>query len=206
MSSASFKWMNPRTSIHLNDKSIILNTRINSRGSGNSIYIGKRVILRNCRFIFFGNNNSINIGDEANLYNVTFWLEDNFNKIEIGQQTTTSGAVQFAACEGSKITIGDDCMFSHDIFLRTTDSHSIVNFNGCRINLAKDIYIGRHVWVGMQSLILKGVTIPEHCIIGARSLVTASHFDSYCVIAGFPARMLRKGVDWKVSSQKKAID
>lgn len=87
---------------------------------------------------------------------VTFWLEeDDNNHIEIGANTTIESKAQLAACEGTKILIGDDCMFSHDIYVRTTDSHSIIDACGQRINEAKSIIIGHHVWVGMQCLILK---------------------------------------------------
>ena len=104
---------------------------------------------------------------------------------------------QLAACEGRNIIIGDDCMFSHSICVRTTDSHSIVNEAGKRINKAQDIHIGNHVWIGMQSLILKGTIIPDNCIVGARATVSKSDFKENSVLTGSPAKTIKTEVNWK---------
>ena len=86
-------------------------------------------------------------------------------------------------------------MFSHDIYVRTTDSHSIIKENK-RINPAKNIKIGNHVWIGMQSLILKGTNIPDGCIIGARSTVSASDMENNSIYVGQPVKLVNKGIDW----------
>jgi acetyltransferase-like isoleucine patch superfamily enzyme len=47
------------------------------------------------------------------------------------------------------------------------DSHSILNLEtGKRVNWAKDIQIGRHVWLGAKTKILGGAEIGENAIIG----------------------------------------
>ena len=43
----------------------------------------------------------------------------------------------------------------------------------------------------MNSVILPGVTLGPHTIVGAGSVVTHSFPDGYCVIAGNPARLIR---------------
>ncbi|HZF61822.1 MAG TPA: DapH/DapD/GlmU-related protein, partial [Desulfovibrio sp.] len=47
-----------------------------------------------------------------------------------------------------------------------------------------------YVWIGMNCLILKGVTIGEGAIIGAGSVVTRD-VPPFCLAAGSPARVLR---------------
>jgi galactoside O-acetyltransferase len=54
----------------------------------------------------------------------------------------------------------------------------------------ESIKICDNVWIGFDSAILKGVTIGENSIIGARSVVTGD-IPSNCVAAGNPCRIIR---------------
>lgn len=154
------------------------------------------MVLKNCNFIFYGTKNKITIHNGAQLNNVTFWIEDSENEIIIGEKSTFHGNCQLAACEGTTISVGNDCMFSHDVYVRTTDSHSIIKENK-RINNAKNIKIGDHVWIGMQCLILKGANIPKGCIIGARSIISSSEMEANCIYAGSPAKIVNNDISWK---------
>lgn len=53
------------------------------------------------------------------------------------------------------------------------------------------IHIGRYVWIGMNTVILPGVELGDHTIVGAGSVVTRSFPEGSCVIAGNPARLVR---------------
>ena len=89
-------------------------------------------------------------------------------------------------------------MFSHDVFLRTSDSHPIYDLNGTRINNAKNILLGNHVWIGMQSLILKGTIIGDNVIVAARSTVTnTSESNPNIILAGSPAKQLKHHIQWE---------
>lgn len=192
-----FKCRNKSTIIQTGKNTLILSTTIkSSQYKHNIINVGKNVSIRNCNFIFYGSCNRIYIHDGAQLNNVTFWIEDEHNEIIIGEKTTFHGNCQLAACEGTTISIGNDCMFSHDVYIRTTDSHSIIKGDK-RINLAKNINISNHVWIGMQCLILKGANIPMGCIIGARSIISSSEMQANCIYAGTPAKVVKKDISWK---------
>lgn len=52
---------------------------------------------------------------------------------------------------------------------------------------SKDIMLGEKCWIGMNSVILPGVTLGNHTTVGAGSIVTKSFPEGYCVIAGNPA-------------------
>ncbi|MCH7373048.1 CatB-related O-acetyltransferase [Aeromonas sp. MR16] len=56
---------------------------------------------------------------------------------------------------------------------------------------AGDTRIGNDVWIGMEAMIMPGVTIGDGTIIAARSLVTRD-VPPYCVVAGSPARVIRQ--------------
>lgn len=153
--------------------------------------------MRGCIFRFTGKNNVVKIGKNCMLRNVTFWIEDDNNEIIIGDGVTMESNIQLAACESTSITIGDDCMFSHDIFVRTTDSHPIYDLDGKRINLAKSVVIGNHVWVGMQTLILKGSKVADGSVIGARSLVNKNLYSPNTIYVGGPIKTVKDGIIWK---------
>ena len=56
----------------------------------------------------------------------------------------------------------------------------------------KDIVLGAHCWVGMNSTILPGVILGDYTVVGAGSVVTKSFTDGHVVIAGNPARIIKK--------------
>ena len=47
------------------------------------------------------------------------------------------------------------------------------------------------MFIGCNCIILKGSVIGDNCVIGAGSVVSGT-FDANCVIAGNPARVIRK--------------
>ena len=60
--------------------------------------------------------------------------------------------------------------------------------------LKGDTIIGNDVWVGQNATILPGVHIGDGAIIGANSVV-GSNVEPYTIVAGNPARMIRKRFD-----------
>lgn len=51
--------------------------------------------------------------------------------------------------------------------------------------------IGDNVYVGANSILIGDITIGDNCIIGAGSVVTKS-FEANCVIAGNPAKLIKR--------------
>ena len=166
------------------------------KGGENLIEVEDYAQLSHCRFIIKGSNNRIAIGKSCRLSRTTFWISGDDNEIVLGDGTTVGRNCEFATLEGTKIIVGKDCMFSHDILVRTSDSHSIVDLNGKRINPARDIKIGNHVWVGLQSLILKGTIVADNSVIGARTIVNKRFEEPGCTVAGTPATIIKKGINW----------
>jgi len=56
----------------------------------------------------------------------------------------------------------------------------------------EDIVIGDRCWIGMNCVILPGVTLGPGTVVGAGAVVTKSFPEGQCVIAGNPARLLRR--------------
>lgn len=55
----------------------------------------------------------------------------------------------------------------------------------------RPVHIGDYAWIGLNCIILKGVTIGEGAIVGAGSVVTRD-VPPFCLAAGSPARVLRR--------------
>lgn len=176
---------------------ILKQTKIRVSGENNKIIIGEWSRIINSNIEIKGNNNIIMIGDESLITEGEFFIEDDLGTIKIGRDTKVCGKTHFACIEGSGIIVGDDCLFSANITIRTGDSHSIVDFKTRqRLNPSKCVVIGDHVWIGNQVTILKGVTIPEHTIIGTGSIVTKSCEQRNAIIVGNPAKVVKTSVDW----------
>lgn len=57
------------------------------------------------------------------------------------------------------------------------------------------ICIGNNNWFGTQCVIMPSVQTPDHCIFGARTVVTrGGHYESYCVHGGSPVKVLSRNV------------
>jgi acetyltransferase-like isoleucine patch superfamily enzyme len=54
-----------------------------------------------------------------------------------------------------------------------------------------EVHIGERCWLGMNSVILPGVTLGPGTVVGAGSVVSHSFPDGNCVIAGTPAKVIR---------------
>lgn len=53
------------------------------------------------------------------------------------------------------------------------------------------VTIGDHAWLGMQCIVLKGVTVGDGAMVGAGSVVTRD-IPPRCLAAGAPARVIRR--------------
>ena len=171
-----------------------------SCGKNNTIVLGDHVTLENVTISIFGNNNRIVIQDNNHLSNIRMVMEDDGNSIEIGKHNYIGSECLLAALEGTKIVIGDNCMIAGPSEIRTSDSHSLLDANGKRINPAQDIIMGRHVWVGVGCLLLKGAHIPQDCVVAAKSVVCAvkEKVKDGSLLGGTPARVLKENINWNI--------
>jgi acetyltransferase-like isoleucine patch superfamily enzyme len=166
-------------------------------GDDNQIIIGRGGVFTNVRFRLRGSGHRIKFGEKCRISRgAVVWFEDENCSLQVGSNTTMV-EVHIAVTEpGSKVTVGEDCMFANDIDIRTGDSHSVIEINtGKRLNYPDNINIGRHVWIAPHTVILKGVNIGENSIVATGAVVTRS-FESGVIIGGNPAKIIKTGVSW----------
>ena len=148
----------------------------------------------------FGKNNIIIVDSGLRIKDsLTINIGKN-SKVIIGKNFQCGSAIFFINEEPNLIIqIGDDCMFSSAIQLRTSDSHSIYNLNNPNKSLnkaIKGINIGNHCWIGHNVFILKDVTIGNNCVVGMRSLVTRGMYPDNSIYAGSPAKCIKTNIGW----------
>ena len=145
---------------------------------------------------FRGNNNFIKMGNGCNLKvrNTVYFHGDN-NVVTIGDNVTFDGNTLIVVGEGSNVNIGSDCIFADRVHIRTTDQHLIFDADGKRINPARDVNVGSHVWLGKEAIIMKGVSIGDGAIVGMDSMVTKD-VPERCIVVGKPAKVIKQNVYW----------
>ena len=177
---------------------LLKKVNIRIKGSNNTVVIGDFAQLKDVNIYINGSFNHITIGSWSYLGGTDLFIEDDSGSIVIGSRTKFLGKTHLAVIEGTSITIGEDCLFSSDIQLRTGDSHSVLNMEGQRINESQNIVLGDHVWVGTKAFLSKGAKVAPHSIVGACALVTKAFEEPHCSLAGVPARIVKREVDWSI--------
>ncbi|MBL7771391.1 MAG: N-acetyltransferase [Chitinophagaceae bacterium] len=105
------------------------------------------------------------------------------NNVRIGDRVTIKPGVQL--WDGIEIEddvfIGPNATFTNDLFPRSGNR----NFE------LQKTYIKRGASIGANATILAGITIGEHAMVGAGSVVT-NDVEANTIVIGNPARVLRK--------------
>lgn len=108
------------------------------------------------------------------------------NRVSIGHNTFIS--------VNNSVEIGNDVLMSCYVFI-TDHDHGFYNIEQDILKqpLTEDGHtkIGSHVFLGVKSSILKNVTIGEHSVVGANSVVTRD-VPPYSIVAGNPARVVKQ--------------
>lgn len=145
--------------------------------------------------IIIGNNVTINSNFFSNLlglYQRTIVVAKNNSRIIIGNNVGISGATIYS---WKSIIIGDNTLVGANVKIVDNDFHPIdPEARKQKINEktgVSPVTIGNNVFIGMNTLILKGAEIGDNCVVGAGAVVTGK-FPNNCIICGNPARIVKK--------------
>ena len=174
--------------------------------------------LSGCKIYFYGDNNYIEIHGPLNALELEAQLLGNskiviqssqFDKrhfkvlgmvnseLKIDKDFYINGLLFIEFNDNTKVHIGKNCVFSYDIIIRTGDGHQIRSLKTKKvINANKDVYIGNHVWVGCRTTILKGTKVSDNSIVGACSLVNKEFYKQNVILAGVPADIRKRDIQW----------
>jgi len=174
------------------------NLELDIVGDNNSIIIGPGSRFNNVRFHVRGSGHRVEFGPGCKISRgAIFWFEDEGCSLSVGPNTSMVEVHIAVTEQGSKVTIGSDCMFANDIDIRTGDSHSIIDpRSGKRLNHAADVVIDDHVWIAPHVVVLKGVHIGGNSVIATGAVVTKSCGQGV-ILGGNPASEIKSGISWK---------
>ncbi len=185
-----------RVKLFMNKRKII--NRFNVNGYNNNM----NFIPKGLELSIYGNNNTIDIDKTVPYFNGRIQIGDkdhycNNCVIKIGPNSA-AGKLEIVIFEhNSQVIIGKDFMCSFDVKIWCTDSHSIYDINSKKLlNKGKSIIIEDHVWVCMNSTILKNSLIKANTIIGAHSVVAKKFNENNVIIAGNPAKIIKRNINW----------
>lgn len=118
--------------------------------------------------------------------------ETSIGRIIIGDDTTIQPYVHIGAV--MKVEIGKGVLMASGVYISDHD-HCFQDPYAPPVSnqtvVACPVAIGDFVWLGQRSMVLKGVRIGEHSVIGAGAVVSKD-IPAYCVAVGSPARVIRR--------------
>lgn len=165
-------------------------------GSNNRISIGEKSKSGTLHIRIKGNNNKVTIGKKCTFFGENWiYIKGDNNTLNIGDMVIIDSDVHFVLQEGRTINVGNECMFGKHTVVRTSDQHAIFDNQGNRINFAKDVNIGDHVWLCASVFIMKGVTVGDGSVVGLSSMVTKD-VPNNCIVVGQPAKVIRENIHW----------
>lgn len=133
------------------------------------------------------------------------------NRVFVGEGTT----IQRNTTINGEVSIGTECLLAPNVFLSST-SHVHDYIPGVSIReqerkisktefiklYNKPITIGNDVWIGANVVIMPGVEIGSHVIIGSNSVVNQS-IPSGVIAAGVPVRVIKTRPGFENSKEEK---
>lgn len=174
--------------------SLRLRNKLKIKGQ-HKLSIASSAKIRNCRIQILGENNQLIIGENVRLRDVQIELDGDGCQLRIEKDSVIGGGCYLSSREkGTSLVIGQGSMLSRNVKIMTSDGHDIMRDNQ-RINHAKDITVGTHVWLADSVTILKGVTIGEGSVVGINATVTKD-IPSHSIAVGNPAKVVASNVDW----------
>ena len=132
---------------------------------------------------FLGSGSSIEVSKGANLI-----CDDRFNVT--GKSTII--------CK-NQVHFSTNTLISWDTLIMDTDSHTIISENGEK-NKNRTIHFGENTWICAKSSVLSGTKLAKNTVIGCGSIVKGTFEDENVVLAGNPAKIVKKGIDWSTEA------
>jgi acetyltransferase-like isoleucine patch superfamily enzyme len=141
-------------------------------GHGAELVVGGRVAIAAGCWINVFPSATLTIGDRTYL---------NFNTTVIASE---------------RIEIGAECAIAWNVSIIDTDFHFLSPDDEKPLAAKDPVKIGDRVWIGTGSTVLKGVRIGDGAVVAAHAVVSRD-VPPKCLVAGSPARVIKRDVRWQ---------
>ena len=193
--------LNPKTEFKI-DKNAFSRTLPEIIGEAIKLVKGALVSLRftSCGSLFragkgvriLKKNATITVGRKVQFHRgvkLSAWGNECHSEIIIGDNSSIGDRTEIHA--GKRVEIGSGCNIAWDVCIMDRDYHK---FNS-QIEEINPVRIGDNVWIGCNSIILKGITISDGAVVAAGSVVTKD-VEPKTLVGGNPARVLKEEIYW----------
>ena len=171
---------------------------IEINGSNNTIILTPETLFKSSKIIIEANNANLTFGTSPEINNLSVFVRlGNHQRLEWGNGSTiTGGYIELCETDAS-VTIGQDCMIGWHVSIVATDFHAVLDKKTKKVlNGPGNVVIGNKCWLGHGVRLLKNAKIPNNTIVGAESVVTKKFTETYTVLGGNPAKIVKKNVYW----------
>lgn len=178
---------------------------ISIEGNNNTIKIREPKIIERLELTMLGDGHKFSLGNFTNkIYDkkivcLVIFMTMGDCELVIGDNLVVNPLVIIHMCEyGLKCFIGDNVRLAAESKIYVSDAHPIIDIETNKIinygHRKRVLRIGNNCWIGTGSFIGKNASLPDYTIVAAQSNVVKPFEESYTVIGGNPAHVLKRGV------------
>jgi acetyltransferase-like isoleucine patch superfamily enzyme len=165
--------------------------------------LGRKIIIFGFPLIIAHKHSTIKVGEDVIFCSSSYFNEPGINhpvvirllskdsKLTLGNRVGISGG---GICVQTEVYLGNDVIMGSNAFITDTDFHTVTaqNRRDEKENVKSEkVIINDNVFIGMNSLILKGVIIGENSIVAAGSVVT-KNIPANQIWGGNPAKFIKE--------------
>jgi acetyltransferase-like isoleucine patch superfamily enzyme len=134
-------------------------------------------------------------------------------RVILGNGVRVCRMVELSVSQGAELCIGENVFIGRGVLINTQESISIGDYSQIAEHVAihdnnhvfrdanrliveqgmetRPVVIGNDTWIGAYSLLTAGASVPDGCVVGAKSLITSTTQSApYSVIVGSPGRVI----------------
>jgi len=160
--------------------------------SWNNVFYGFPIVYRDPNSeIRIGNNLTLRSDKSSNLFGTL--KKSTIATLKEGAVLTIGNSCGISAASITsfkKVSIGNNVLIGANVFITDSDWHGIPLEKRAENGICKEVIIGNGVWVGANSIILKGVIIGDNSVVGAGSVVT-KNLPENVIAAGNPCEVIK---------------
>ena len=172
-------------------------------GSNNQIVINMPTNFDKAIIRIASNNSYVEINKSPRfMLNINMW-GGNHQKFIFGENSDTSCVgVAHLVDDHASIIIGKDCMLAGEVILWGRDAHAIYDIDTKKVinEITHPLTIGDHCWIGQGSTLTKNASLANNTIVGTHSVVTKVFDEENIIIAGNPAKIIKRNINWSRDS------